>query len=96
MSSRTILVCIFCSLISNATMANEFNRETIQINLPIENLAENIIEKLDQIGIVLDEESNISIHEEKSSVNLTCFNCIVRNVNSENHVRGARNEEITK
>jgi hypothetical protein len=94
MSSKTLLVCIFCSLVAGTGMAAETTRQTIQLSFPKDTTEENIRTNLDQIGIILDEESTITIHEEQNHIDLTCFNCIVRNINSENLVHGSRNEEV--
>ena len=96
MSSKTLLVCIFCSLMAETAMATETTRQTIQLSFLKDTTEENISANLDKIGIILDEESTITIHEEKNNIDLTCFNCIVRNVNSEDYVHGSRNEEISK
>jgi hypothetical protein len=96
MSSKTLWVCIFCSLMAGTAMTAETTRQTIQLIFPKDSTEENIKTNLDKLGIVLDEKSTISIHEEKNHIDLTCFNCIVRNVNTEDSVRGSFNERTIK
>jgi hypothetical protein len=92
MSSKTLLVCIFCSLVASTAIASDSNRETFQLSFPAGTTEENIKSNLDKMGIILDEESTITIHEEQNYIDLTCFNCIVRNVNSEEYIHGSFNE----
>jgi len=81
---------------AGTAMATETTRQTIQLSFPKGTTEENMKTNLDKIGIILDEESTITIHEEKNNIDLTCFNCIVRNINSEDEVRGSFNERTSK
>lgn len=96
MSPRTILLCIFCSLIANKAIADETERKVIQITFPKNASNEIIKSNLDQMGIILDEYSTINIHDEENYINLTCFNCIVRSVDSNSHISGSINELTSK
>lgn len=96
MSSKALWVCIFCSLMTNTARTDETTSQNIQLNFPKNSTEENIKTNLDNLGIILDEKSTISIHEEKNHIDLTCFNCIVRNVNTEDSVLGSFNERTIK
>ncbi len=51
-----------------------------------------IIELLKTEGISLDDNSTISIHEEKNAIDLTCFGYIIRIFGTEIDMAGSRNE----
>ena len=92
MSSKTMLACIFCSLMVNTISAKEFDLKTIEIQFPHKTSEENIEKSLIQMGIFFNEYSTISIHEEENFIDLTCFNCIIHSVDSKEYISGSTNE----
>ena len=95
-SPKTIATCIFCSLLLSSAMAMESENDVLKIILP-KNITEDTLEKkLNQMGIILDENSAIFIHEEENYINLDCFNCIVRSIGSQIALHGPFNERPTK
>lgn len=98
MSSRTIIVCIFFSLVSSTIMARESlsKRKNVKFTFFQDTSDEDIKSNLNQMGIIFDEHSTINIHEEKNYIDLTCFNCIVRSVDSNSYISGSINELTTK
>ena len=92
MSSKTMLVCIFCSLMLNTVSAKEFDIKTVGIKFPKMISEENIEKSLTQMGIFFNEYSTINIHKEENFIDLICFNCIVRSVDSNEYISGSINE----
>ena len=95
MSSRTIIFFILCALVSRVGSAQEATRVTInthyttQVDLSSD---KTIIELLKTEGISIDDNSTISIHEEKNAIDLTCFNCVLRSVGTEVDMPHSHNE----
>lgn len=46
---------------------------------------------LERLGIVLDEESEVFVHNEENFVNLDCFNCIISNIGHNEEVQHSFN-----
>lgn len=99
MSSKAILFFILCALVTRVGSANELTRVTINTHYttPIDlSSDEAVVQLLGTEGIFIDENSTISIHEEKNTIDLTCFNCVVRNVGSEVDMAHSCNERTIK
>ncbi len=96
MSSKKILVCIFCSLLAGSSFSEEIARKTIKIVFPSSSNEDEIKNKFNLLGISTDEHSIITTHQENNYINLTCFDCIVRIVDQVENVRGSFNERTLK
>jgi hypothetical protein len=45
---------------------------------------QNLESMLKSYGVTVDQESEISVHEEDSFFDISCINCLIRNHNNEN------------
>lgn len=96
MSSKTMVVCIFCSLMVSNLMGKEPEGKTLKITFPQGISKESIENSLTQMGITFDEHSTINIHEEENYIDLICFNCIIRSVDNKTFLHGSFNERPSK
>jgi hypothetical protein len=97
-SVKRVLVCIFCSVFSIAHSKDVELRRNIHFsNLQVLDFDESKIQLLLRSkGYEIDEKTIIQYHEEKGIVDLSCFNCIVIDVNAEDAISGSRNERTLK
>lgn len=87
---KSILVCIF-SLVGIKGWAKE-NRDNIVLT-NIKNIQLNQVENfLNDKGIILDENSEVSVYEENNYIDIYVFNGIINEVNSDTYVSSSRNE----
>lgn len=49
-----------------------------------------------QAGIIINEESKFTFHEEEKYIDFSCFNCVILDVNHDTFIEAARNERTVE
>lgn len=85
MSGKSAVFFIFLSLLAQVSNAQDVIRLKINLN-DVKNVDfsnnERTIDWLNLQGIILDENSSIVIHNEENQIDLSCFSCAIRSVDS--------------
>jgi hypothetical protein len=95
MSGKNAVFLIFFSLVAQLSSAQDIIK--LKINpIDVSNVDfsnnERTIGWLNLQGIVVDENSSIQIHNEENEINLSCFNCAIRSIDSSIDMAHSYNE----
>lgn len=102
MTSKAALFFVFCALVAQSGSAQELQRINAQYTFEKSSLANNLALDKDVLallksgGVAVDGKSEIQVHEEKNTISLVCFECIVRSIHNEIDSVHSSNERTIK
>lgn len=102
MPSKNFSLLILCALFTRTGFSQDLSRSSFKVKVKLElypqfnlNSDVSVINLLKTKGIYVDEKSSITIHEEKNKIDLRCFDCLVRELNSYEAHGASYNERTT-